>query len=359
MIESGWMKYGLVQGTDPEFFVTVDGSLLPAWEFLPDKKNPVIRKTQVSSSQYSYGEAKVFWDGFQAEFSTAAAGCIAWPVDSVHTGLELILEKAREYKKAAKLTIQNVFQIPIATLRKETAEHVQLGCDPSSNAYYMAGNIAPDGRGLRHRFAGGHLHLGGVGLHAQDREAASRDMVKTLDSVLGVWSVGAAASIDNPIRRQYYGLAGEFRTPQHGLEYRTLSNFWFAHPAITHLVFQFARGIYNFHQAGLMKHWLAHEQEIVETINACDVKNARKILKLNEDVLTAIFAGSWYGRLDDDPIVKQAIRVGQNGIESVIKDPDDLEKNWLLQGGWKPHSDAPNCYWLRAAETLSTPGVQI
>ena len=358
MIERNWNRVGIVLGSDPEFFVTANGELLPAWEFLPDKKNPIIEKTPDTHYQRTYGEAKAFWDGFQAEFSTFAASCIAWPVDSTHTGLSIVLEEARKRQPSAKLTIQNVFQIPITTLRKAAPEHVALGCDPSSNAYYMAGNIAPDGRGLRYRFAGGHIHLGGVGLQAEDREKASREMVKTLDAILGVWSVGAAASIDNPIRREYYGLAGEFRMPQHGLEYRTLSNFWFSHPAITHLVFQFTRGIYNFHQAGLMKHWLAHEQEVVETINSCDVKRARQILKLNEDVLTAIFAGSWYGQLDDSPVVKQAIRVGQHGIESVIKDPDDLEKNWLLNGGWKPHSDAPNCYWSRAAETL-THGVQL
>jgi len=27
-------------------------------------------------------------------------------------------------------------------------------------------------------------------------------------------------------RRRYYGLPGEYRLPKHGLEYRTLSNFW-------------------------------------------------------------------------------------------------------------------------------------
>lgn len=342
MVDAAIQNWGFRElastGSDPEVFVTADNNLLPAWEFLPSKRSGKV----------------AFWDGFQAEFNTGAYGCIAWVVDSVQAGLRTVLNAARAKQPTAKLTIQNVFQIPVATLRSAADEHVLLGCDPSINAYYMSGKFPGNGRALRYRFAGGHVHMGGFG---QLNEDACRELVKALDAVLGVWAVGAAASIDNPIRRQYYGLAGEFRTPKHGLEYRTLSNFWLSHPAITNLVFNLARGVAQFQRAGLMKHWLTHEQETVETINSCDVPRARKILKLNEDVLTHILAGSWNEIAKyflNSTIVSQAIRVGQNGIESVIKDPDDIEKNWKLDTKHRmKHSDGENENWSRASAYVS------
>ena len=47
----------------------------------------------------------------------------------------------------------------------------------------------------------------------------------------------------NPLqkeRRKLYGMAGEYRLPAHGIEYRTLSNFWLRSPVLADFVAQMA-----------------------------------------------------------------------------------------------------------------------
>lgn len=219
-----------------------------------------------------------------------------------------------------------------------------LGCNPSQNVYGMLGEGVFDARKLRYRFAGGHIHLG---YRFEPKKIES--LVKLLDAILGVWSVGAAAKFDNPIRRKYYGLAGEYRLPEHGLEYRTLSNFWLAHPGLANLVLMLARAIFSFHNDGLAKEWIAHPQEVIETINNCDVRAARKILQMNHKVLETIFSHMRYAKgipnREVNPQVQQALRIGQEGLESVIDDPNDFVKNWKLDSSWHGHCDGKMESW--------------
>lgn len=321
---------GFTLGTDPEIFIKDGNNLLPAYEFLPDKKTPVRFETPRALLNDRFPEncyANLFWDGFQAEFNCPPDYCIAFIPDRVRAGLLGLLTEARKMHPNAKLTTQNVFQIPMATLRSVREEFVMLGCDASQNAYGMCGEHVEDSRKLRYRFAGGHIHFGLNNEFLKITTEQAEKIVRYLDMILGVWAVGAAASIDNPIRRKYYGLAGEFRMPPHGLEYRTLSNFWFAHPGITNLVFMIARRILNT-DVSVLDRWVAHPQETVETINNCDVKRARKILFDN----SALFSGT----VSSDG----ALKIAMNGIESVV-DPEDLEKNWKLSDDgpkWMGHA---------------------
>jgi len=338
-------------GTDPEVFVRDDNGLLPAFKFLPPKEN--------AETFYSkWANARVFWDGFQAEFGCTANCCIAYTVDSVRDGLRGTLELARKNSPTAKLTLQNVFQIPAKTLRLEKEEHVLLGCNPSQNAYGMLGEHVLNARKLRYRFAGGHLHLGIASQKYNPKELES--FVRFLDSTLGVWSVGAAASFDKPLRRKYYGLAGEYRTPEHGLEYRTLSNFWLAHPGLANLVMMFTRALHGAFQYGGVKEWVAHPQEVVEIINNSDVRKARKLLELNQKMLTKVFSSATYGYLltnpENSPNIQQGIRIGFEGLESVIPTPEDFELNWKLDeartGEWKCHCDGKMESWKDLCQSI-------
>jgi len=338
-------------GSDPEVFLTSGGKLLPAWKVLPDKKTPVKHFVKYGAC---LGVA-AYWDGFQAEFRTSPQGCIAYATDQVRYGLQLVLDQARKTVPNTKLSIQSVFKVTYASLKKESDEHVVLGCDPSINAYYMAGDFVGDSRRFIYRPAGGHIHLGGVALGNEmfpDREKAAQPVIKALDAILGVWSVGAAASFDNPVRRKHYGLAGEYRLPEWGLEYRTLSNFWITQPAITNLVFDLARAILNFQEQGQMPRWLAHEMEVVEIINQCDVKRARKLLELNKDVFKEIVQKSTSATSNGHG--QQALNVGLNGIESVVKDPEAFEDNWALNDTeWCDHSDYKYHNWKNASSALA------
>src|ERR1019366_5440055 len=97
------------------------------------------------------------------------------------------------------------------------------------------------------------------------------NMVKAMDAIAGVACVALFAKYDNPIRRQYYGLPGEYRLPKHGLEYRALSNAWLIHPLIMNLVIDFARKAAIMGKEGLFSKWKATEQETIDCITNCDV----------------------------------------------------------------------------------------
>lgn len=329
-------------GSDPEVFVVDGPNLLPAFSFLPSKKN----KLQGTRSW-------AFWDGFQGEFEVSPELCIAYMIDGVRGGLEAVLGAAQKANQNAKLTARNVFQIPVATLKASADEHVILGCDPSQNAYGMCGEHVIDARKLRYRFAGGHLHFGlNNSFDILSQENAEK-IIRGLDAVLGIWSVGAAASLDNPIRRKYYGLAGEYRLPKHGLEYRTLSNFWLTHPGIGNLVCMLARAIVNdFPNQTILKDWQAHPQETVEAINNCDVKSARKLLEANKFVLAQFVKNSSLWSAPDSPMIERVFDVGMHGLECVVKDPEDFITNWKLQSEdyWQGHADGRMESWKDLAQ---------
>jgi hypothetical protein len=335
-----WQKSNIFLGCDPEIFVTAENELFPAYKFLPPKQ-------EAKLFNGVYTNARVFWDGFQAEFSLSETPCVAHVVDGIREGLRGVHELARLNNPTAKLTTRNVFQIPVKTLRSEKEEFVMLGCNPSQNVYGMLGEDVFDARKLRYRFAGGHIHFGISKFNFTREENES--FVRALDAILGVWSVGAAANFDNPIRRKYYGLAGEYRLPKHGLEYRTLSNFWITHPGLANLVLMFARAVFGFWRSGLAKNWVAHPQEVVETINNCDVKTARKLLEINRPALEEVFSNMSNLNVFHPKVteVQEAIRIGLDGLESVIPDPENFEQNWKLNygSGWGGHAEGKMESW--------------
>lgn len=325
-------------GSDPEMFVFAGEKLLPAFAFLPPKG----------------GNAKVYWDGFQAEWKYSGG---IWCLDSfcyeTHANMRKLREQARKLHKDAKLSLINTVPIPEEYMKKAKPEHIALGCMPSFNANDIQGNVVNDPFDLMDRFAGGHIHFGGF-----HKVPDHRRIVKMLDMVLGVWAVGAAEGIDTPRRRMYYGLAGEYRTPQYykakkntagmlypnyekddyGVEYRTLSNFWLCAPQITNVTLEIGRTVAKFGRTdGELSMWAAQPEETIHAIQGCDVKLARRILKRNENLFKHIWKGSRFAsstslrgtRLQKSADI--AFNIGMKGVASIIKDPMDVESNWGLR----------------------------
>jgi hypothetical protein len=335
-------------GCDPEIFVVDENDvLIPAFDFLPDKTKP---KRGNNSTAY--------WDGFQAEFTATPAGCLAYHVDYVREGLKLIHDAAVKYNPKAKLSLASVIEVPDATLKTCKPEHAALGCDPSKNIYGAAGIGIDDGRLLPVRFAGGHIHLG---IGATSQEETER-IIKACDAIIGVACVSLYADLDAPMRRQYYGLAGEYRTPAHGLEYRTLSNACLSHPVINHLVFDTAREAGKFGKARLGRLLEGSEEDRVQDIiNNCDVKAARKYLKANEVIYTKLLEQCYRRTVAEEPSKmagEQGYLTFLNGIDYAVKDPMDIVGNWSLTGKWTPHSGgsegASGAQWNNAAKKLSS-----
>jgi hypothetical protein len=308
-------------GSDPEIFVENNkGELFPAFDFLGSKSD----RNLVQSPIHGVISNNTYWDGFQAEFETAANTCMQIHGGSIRYGLIATLTAARKKDPAAKLSIKTVMDISPELLRNSKPEYVAFGCRASLNAYGMQGRQAP-GEEVTFRSAGGHIHFGLTDKLKEDKAGIVK-MVKALDAVLGVACVSLFAKFDDPRRRQMYGLAGEYRLPPHGLEYRTLSNAWLFHPMIAHLVFDLARSVTTFGYKDFLKYWDCEEKETIRIINECDVPAARKVLKKNKKILLQII-NTRYNNMDQAEFVYDILC---HGMETVIREPGNLEYNWQM-----------------------------
>jgi len=310
-------------GADPEMFIFNAGKLVPAFDFLPPKRQ---------SKDF------IFWDGFQAEWKyEQPILCQNNLVKHTREKLMLLLAKARQKFPDAHLSLRNVVRIPDETLKTASDPFIELGCKPSYNAYGMHGVQVDDPRQLKYRFAGGHMHFGTWSGRAPNYAS----IISTLDAVLGIWAVGAARNMDVPVRRRYYGLAGEYRMPsygrdeygqyQYGVEYRTLSNFWLCHPAITQLAWEIGRQAVRLASSKYRKYWVADKKEVIETINNCDFQQAEKILKRNKGV----FLWMLDPKYPTHP--KAAARgydVARLGVEEFVGNPHDLPRTWHFNAEW-------------------------
>lgn len=321
------LKHNFTIGSDPEIFVEDEnGAIIPAFTFLgskAEKKDTTARK--------NHGGLPMYWDGFQAEFETHVGTCLGWQVDSVQAGLEGVINAARKVNPKAKLSAKTVADIPLELLQNSKEEHVQFGCMPSFNVYGIKTEMQ-HGRDVAYRSTGGHIHFG-IGKKSKKQISA---IVKTLDAILGVACVALFAKHDSGKRRQMYGLAGEYRLPKHGLEYRTLSNAWILHPFIMHLVFDLSRKVLVFGEKGMLKHWNGSEQETIKVINKCDVDGAKKILERNKEMFIKLLKAA-YPALTA-PALEKLYLVFLNGMETAIKDPTAIETNWGVDGGWVTHT---------------------
>lgn len=375
-------ELGMSMGCDPEVFVEhEDGSIFPAWEFMPSeeaalraakswdtqefdysppieyyKTHPVVFQGKVWRSVDHNAEPRkipAYWDGAQAEFAPWAKNCLETLHCGTQVGLKTVLEAARTKDPKARLTLRNVVELAPEVLKNTPNEFIQFRCSQSFNVYGDCGDGVPDARLYKYRCSGGHIH---IGCTRKFTAVGIEQIVRGLDAVLGVIGVSLAAGIDNPERRHTYGRAGEFRLPAHGIEYRVLSNFWLSHPAIAMLVFELARASVRLAKSGLFNlSWAAKEEETREVINNCDVDGARKILTRNHGVIQGMLRSLWT-QVSSEPwrakMREQALQTIMKGIGEVIERPFDIEGNWKLHRGFRGHCHGENESWLELCRGL-------
>jgi hypothetical protein len=118
----------------------------------------------------------------------------------------------------------------------------KAGCDREYCAYSMgevpAGTIRRRMKESGFRTAGGHVHIG-TPLGRSHEDCVM--LVRMLDLVLGLSSIMMDSSRRSSERRKMYGAAGRYRQPKHGVEYRTMGNFWLASPSLVGLIFDISR----------------------------------------------------------------------------------------------------------------------
>ena len=334
-------KANVTIGTDPEVFVIdQNAKVIPAWEFLGDKKNP-------NTLEYPWHEqAAAYWDGFQAEISTTPGQtCLAYLTDDVQKGLAAIYKQVKLKDKDAKLSNASVVTIDNKVIESASDEHVQFGCMPSFNVYGIKGEKL-DGRSTPYRFAGGHIHIGFKGDNYG--KAAVARAIRCMDAIAGVACVSLFAEYDFPIRRKFYGLAGEYRTPSYGIEYRTLSNAWLMHPLLMHMTFDIAR-IGFMYGINDNKGFKFKEDQVIRIIQECDVDGARALLKKNKKILSYMLNVVYFRNGEN------AVNLFMGGLEKFIENPADIIGNWKLANyanQWHSHSGNTNACFANAISAV-------
>jgi hypothetical protein len=296
-------------GADPEMFILGRNcNVIPAFKFLPAKEDVI---------NYVHN---IFWDGFQAEWSYKRGHeNINHLLEAIRHSIRKLNALAKSHDEDAYLTLLNVVNIDKDIMEAAGDRHVEFGCMPSYNIYGISGEGISNPRELLYRFAGGHMHFGGW-----KKKPNYIKTVKLLDAILGVWAVSAAREFDNPMRRKYYGLAGEFRKPvyadkTYGIEYRTLSNFWLASPQVAKATWELAHLVLRLAESKRASEWIASEWNVQDAINNYNVKLADKILSKNSEMFV------WLVTQMSAETARLAL-IGLGGFSSDVS----LEENWNL-----------------------------
>lgn len=320
------IKYtpGGYSGADPEIFaLDENGVVIPAWLYLPSK--------DASTQGYCCDKARAFWDGFQAEFTISPASCHQEMTDHIHHGLSAVYKCLMKYNSKARLSPVSVVRVPYKMMKEVSDKHAALGCSPSKNVYPDVEPIqVDDPRSLPHRFAGCHIHIGSP--YEKFSARGIKSMVKTMDAIFGVMSVAIFRRMEDPKRREYYGRAGEHRTPSHGLEYRVASSAVLCHPAITHLCFDMARQAAALGFLGLSDLWISEEKQVREIINNCDFDEADKLLKKNKELVSVFFRNRYKEH------AHKAHAILEKGAKEILE-TDDIAGSWHLKEGFFEYRD--------------------
>lgn len=211
---------GLMIGADPEMFLRDrdTGAVVPGVGLIGGtKKDPL--PMEGLPSGFAVQE-----DNVMMEFNIPPA---LDPATFSH-----YIAQAIEYSRDLVRTKQENLTLDVGTCSRlfsmeqlSSPQARVFGCSADYNAHEQGRALRPpnpdslvndDGTGAW-RFAGGHVHLGYKSEVPDFVAGALCDVYLALPSV---------ALDKQGIRRTLYGSAGRYRPTDHGLEYRTLSNFW-------------------------------------------------------------------------------------------------------------------------------------
>lgn len=280
-------------GCDPEFFINVDGKATGAEKAISNN----IREVKI--------------DGIAVELNPIPTSCRALLRSEIMHTINLF--RYEIYNKNVKISSQLK-----TTLSKEEFDSLddnnkKLGCEPSFSAYSDSKiKIDKSHEKSTTRFAGGHLHLGiykklyDIFLYKYDNRFNNDGSIKSeihekicndvrdfmislvplLDIMVGNTAVLLDRSPDNIERRKSYGKAGEYRLPNHGLEYRVLSNFWLRGYPLMSLVMGLTRHAFLIHINGMSDPILkaVNQKDIIKAINENDFDLAYANFKKIQDI---------------------------------------------------------------------------
>jgi hypothetical protein len=327
-------------GCDPEFFIEHDGRIVGSEKAIP--------KAGLSYAEKLYcdpnGQGTFVQDGVQIELNPLPKACRGNLAMEMAAGFRILRDHLS--KLDMKVSFRSVIEIDKAELDSLSEKAKLLGCAPSLNKYDKAATISINPATYRKRSAGGHIHLGLQEYLMPHRER----LVSLLDVLLGNTCVLLDRDTSAAERRKVYGRAGEYRLPKHGLEYRTLSNFWLKSYQLMSFVFGMARlansiltttvGSVPDSLASDLKKWDAESallnlvdlKAIREAINANNVELAKKnyegVRMFIADHVSAMESGLDATNLDAFDYFIRGIDKG--GLDYWF--PEDILEHWCQFG---------------------------
>jgi hypothetical protein len=269
-------------GCDPEFFFKTGKKIIGAEKVISTKGikfHPSDEYKEYGRSSEGAKECEIVIDGVQAELHPKQNWCIAHLQNEIACCFKKLNKVINDSKNDVSFEFGRTVTIDPEELMSLDESSRKFGCAPSWNTYSgMENSISVDPIVYRKRSGGGHIHMGRSPFSDEsgdDKELYKKKhqvLVRIMDIVVGNTCVLLDTDKDNKERRKYYGLAGDYRLPPHGLEYRTLSNFWLTDPALTAMVFGLARMSYCIVFYGKEKDYLnaSKETNIVKAINKND-----------------------------------------------------------------------------------------
>lgn len=313
-------------GSDPEFILKdTYGNLRSAIDVIKTSKK---YKTIIGNDCFYY-------DNVLAE-------CTVTPAHHKDEAVENMRKVLASYK-----SIVDPVEIHIqssATYPKSELEHPHAriaGCKVESCAYEMK-DIEP--KGIKHAFkhtdfrtAGGHVHLGTT--YGRKHHDACM-LVRMLDLFVGIPSLYIDSNQASFARRKLYGQPGRYRTPNHGVEYRTLSSFWIASPKRVEMMFSLCEFVLNFTSEGGYKqfwevdHETLNHKDFWNTIgdptkchkcHGYDVEKMKSLFYSDEETLRA--KGSEFMKIVEDLMPKHLF---SQITEQINTKPGKLYQEWDL-----------------------------
>lgn len=332
----------IVFGCDPEFFFSKKGKIIGSEKIINLETGleyiPASSARPNNSNTVGNIKGKIIVDGVQAELNPRPNTCRANLANELSYCFRAIKEELAkdpllsvEFKPTVKVT-----QKELKTLNPKSQV---FGCAPSMNTEGES-KIKVNAKSYPYRSAGGHIHIGAQDDHIKKVIQQADKIIPMLDIVLGNTCVLIDKDPGNKERRKVYGRAGEYRMPSHGIEYRTLSNFWLQSYPLMSFVMSMTRYAVSVVEKGYEKEFfsLVNMKDIHKAINTNNQKLAKRNFDKIKDKLLEINNDS----VESFPINKYNIKAFETFIQKDLNHwfKENPLEHWAKlpeghNGGWE------------------------